>query len=136
MSHANATTRPEVDEGNQPSAGPSRLLVDQIADKWSILILASLCGQPRRFNEIRRQLDGITQKALTQALRRLERNGIVSRTVVPSSQVAVEYRVTPLGQTLEEPFRALFDWTVFHAETVARAREAYDARVAYPERIE
>lgn len=65
----------------------SRLLLDQIADKWSVLILAALCQKPLRFNELKRYLDGITQKALTQALRRLERNGILDRRVIPSSQI-------------------------------------------------
>jgi len=106
----------------------NRLLLDQIADKWSILILAALCAGPLRFNEIRRRLDGITQKALAQSLRRLERNGILARRVIPSSQVAVEYSVTPLGRTLEEPFRVLFDWTVDHSPAVMQARAAYDAR--------
>lgn len=75
----------------------SRLLLDQITDKWSVLILGSLCEKPLRFNEIRRRLDGITQKALTQSLRRLERSGILARRVIASSQVAVEYSITPLG---------------------------------------
>ncbi|MFC6301835.1 transcriptional regulator [Pseudomonas sp. CCM 7893] len=104
----------------------SRLLLDQIADKWSILILAALCKNPLRFNEIKRRLDGITQKALTQSLRRLERNGILSRRVIPSSQVAVEYSITELGHTLEEPFRALYMWTVQHSDAVINARAAFD----------
>ncbi|WP_438867008.1 winged helix-turn-helix transcriptional regulator [Pseudomonas sp. L1(2025)] len=104
----------------------SRILLDQIADKWSVLILATLCKSPLRFNEIRRRLDGITQKALTQSLRRLERNGILSRRVIPSSQVAVEYSVTDLGHTLEEPFRALYRWTVQHSDAVINAQAAFD----------
>lgn len=107
----------------------SRLLLEQIADKWSVLILAALCPQPLRFNEVRRRLDGITQKALTQALRRLERSGIVARRVIPSSQVAVEYSITPLGRTSEEPFRALYHWTVKHSEQVLQAQQAFDERV-------
>ena len=106
----------------------NRLLLDQIADKWSILILAALCPGPLRFNEIKRRLDGITQKALAQSLRRLERNGILARRVIPSSQIAVEYSVTPLGRTLEQPFRVLFDWTVDHSAAVIKARSVYDAR--------
>lgn len=107
-----------------------RLLLDQIADKWSILILATLCAKPLRFNEIRRCISGVTQKSLAQALRRLERNGILTRRVIPSSQVAVEYSVTPLGRTLEEPFKVLFDWTARHSDDVFQARSAYDARGA------
>lgn len=106
----------------------SRLLLDQITDKWSVLILGSLCEKPLRFNEIRRRLDGITQKALTQSLRRLERSGILARRVIASSQVAVEYSITPLGATLEEPFKALYAWTLSHSEAVLQAQAAFDAR--------
>lgn len=106
----------------------SRFLLDQIADKWSVLILAALCKKPLRFNELKRCLDGITQKALTQALRRLERNGILGRRVIPSSQVAVEYSITPLGRTLEHPFSALYLWTLEHLDTVIKAQATFDSR--------
>lgn len=110
------------------SNNSSRLLLDQITDKWSVLILMALCEQPLRFNEIKRSLDGITQKALTQSLRRLERSGILARRVIPSSQVAVEYSITPLGRTLEGPFSALFAWTVNHAAKVLKAQSEFDQR--------
>lgn len=106
----------------------SRFLLDQIADKWSVLILAALCKKPLRFNELKRCLDGITQKALTQALRRLERNGILARRVIPSSQVAVEYSITPLGRTLQHPFNALYLWTLEHLDTVMKAQADFDNR--------
>jgi DNA-binding HxlR family transcriptional regulator len=106
----------------------SRFLLDQIADKWSVLILAALCKRPLRFNELKRCLDGITQKALTQALRRLERNGILARRVIPSSQIAVEYSITPLGRTLEHPFNALYLWTLDHLAAVMQAQSAFDTR--------
>ena len=105
-----------------------RTLLDQIADKWSVLILAALCDGPLRFNALRRSLDGITQKALTQSLRRLERNGIVARRVITASPVAVEYRITPLGRTLEQLFQALHAWTVDYLPEVERARQEYDRR--------
>jgi len=107
---------------------PSRLLLEQIADKWSVLILAALRDGPMRFNDIKRCLEGITQKALTQALRRLERNGIVARRVITSSPIAVEYGVTPLGKTLREPFRALYGWTLDYLPEVEKARQEFDAR--------
>ncbi|MDQ1121008.1 MULTISPECIES: helix-turn-helix domain-containing protein [Pseudoxanthomonas] len=107
---------------------PSRLLLDQIADKWSVLVLAALCRQPLRFNMLKRTLEGITQKALTQTLRRLERNGIIERRVVTASPIAVEYRITALGRTLKAPFEALYAWTREHLPDVERAREAFDAR--------
>ena len=106
----------------------SRYLLDQIADKWSVLILAALCQKPLRFNELKRRLEGITQKALTQSLRRLERNGILSRRVIPSSQIAVEYSITPLGRTLEDPFRALYLWTINHLPAVMQAQSDFDER--------
>jgi DNA-binding HxlR family transcriptional regulator len=106
--------------------GARRALLDQILDKWSLLILAALCHQPLRFSELRRHLDGITQKSLSQALRRLERNGIVQRRVSPGPPVAVEYRITPLGRTLEEPFAALRAWTGASLSEVESARDRYD----------
>jgi DNA-binding HxlR family transcriptional regulator len=105
----------------------SRFALEQLADKWTILILSVLCEHPTRFNAIRRRLEGVTQKALTQALRRLERNGLVAREVIASSPVAVEYRITPLGRSLREPLAALQDWTVQHGTAVVAARDAYDA---------
>jgi DNA-binding HxlR family transcriptional regulator len=105
----------------------NRLILDQIADKWSILILAVLCQQPRRFNEIRREMDSITQKALTQCLRRLERNGLVSRRVIAGSPVGVEYAITALGSSLKEPIRALHAWTLDHEDEILSAQRSYDA---------
>lgn len=103
-----------------------RLVLDQIADKWSILIMAALCRGPMRFNSLRRDVKGITQKSLTQALRRLERSGIIARRVVPASPVAVEYSVTPLGETLVEPFQALFQWASVHREGIEAAQRRFD----------
>ncbi|MDR3430936.1 MAG: helix-turn-helix domain-containing protein [Rouxiella aceris] len=108
---------------------PHRLLLDQIADKWSVLILGALCEKPLRFNVIKRQLEGITQKALTQSLRRLQRNGIVERRVIATSPVAVEYEITQLGRTLKEPFQALYNWTMTYLPEVERARLAFDLEI-------
>jgi DNA-binding HxlR family transcriptional regulator len=108
---------------------PHRLfLLDQIADKWSVLILASLCTQPQRFNALKRRLGGITQKSLTQTLRRLERNGVIERRVIPTAPVAVEYSITPLGGTLKKPIQALYAWTEEHMVEVEKAQKAFDAR--------
>ncbi|WP_210491297.1 helix-turn-helix domain-containing protein [Patulibacter sp. SYSU D01012] len=100
--------------------------MDQLLDKWGQLILTLLCERPRRFNELKRDLDGITQKSLAQALRRLERNGLVERHVLEQRPIAVEYRITPLGRTLDEPFLALFAWTADHLAEVEQHRRAYD----------
>ena len=103
-----------------------RLILDQIADKWSILIMAELHHGPMRFNALKRDVNGITQKSLTQALRRLERSGIVARRVIPVSPVAVEYSVTPLGQTLVAPLQSLFHWAGLHCESVEAAQNQFD----------
>ena len=108
---------------------PSRELFDQIADKWSMMILAVLADGPLRFNAIKRGLEGITQKALTQTLRKLERNGIISRNVIATSPVAVEYEITPLGRTLIGPFKALYLWTKEKMPEVEAARAAFDERM-------
>lgn len=126
MSKTSSTPAPEQPTGTKLAS--DRLLLDEIASKWSILVLGALCDGPLRFNQLRRHLDGVTQKALTQCLRRLERDGILTRTVLPTSPVSVEYEITPLGRTLEAPFRALADWTVHHGNEVGQARARFDAR--------
>ncbi|MEW2164147.1 helix-turn-helix domain-containing protein [Streptomyces sp. NPDC007084] len=117
---------PEDRAGRETIVGPQRELLDQLLDKWGQLLLAALCRQPRRFNELKKELDGVTQKSLTQALRRLERNGLVERQVLTQRPLTVEYRITPLGRTLEEPFLILHAWTADHLAEVERHREAYD----------
>lgn len=106
---------------------PSRAILDQIADKWSMLVLAVL-REPRRFNAVKRRLDGITQRVLTQTLRKLERNGMVTRNVIDGPQLGVEYSLTPLGRSLQAPFAHLYDWTVDHMDEIASHQRCYDAR--------
>lgn len=106
----------------------TRPILEQVANKWSVLILTVLCSQPSRFNAIKRRLDPITHKSLTEALRSLERNGLISRHVIASSPVAVEYAITPLGRTLQDPFVALVNWAKQHGETMQQAQEGYDER--------
>jgi DNA-binding HxlR family transcriptional regulator len=107
---------------------PNRLLFEQIADKWSMMILTVLDKGPLRFNVIKRRLEGVTQKALTQTLRRLERNGFVERRVLEASPVAVEYEITPLGRTLQRPLKALYAWTQEYLGDVEKARQAFDRK--------
>lgn len=109
---------------------PSRVLFDQIADKWSVMVLTVLSHGPMRFNAIKRQLEGVTQKSLTQCLRRLERNGLLSRRVIPQSPVAVEYQITELGTSLLVPFKALYLWMGSNITQVEAARERFDAVAA------
>jgi DNA-binding HxlR family transcriptional regulator len=107
-----------------------RQILDRIADKWSLLAIALLEGRTLRFNELRREIDGISQRMLTVTLRQLERDGLVTRTVYPVVPPRVEYALTPLGRTLHSTIQALVTWTETHQEEVAAARAAYDAREA------
>lgn len=109
---------------------PGRVLFDQIADKWSMMIITVLDGGPVRFNAIKRRLEGVTQKALTQCLRRLERNGLIERRVLPVSPVAVEYEITTLGRTLQPRLRSVYAWTVENMDDVESARRRFDKAVA------
>ncbi|MEV4074898.1 winged helix-turn-helix transcriptional regulator [Nonomuraea fuscirosea] len=106
---------------------PTRPILDQIADKWSMMTMAVL-AEPKRFNQIKRRLEGVTQRVLTQTLRRLERNGMIERRVLPTSPVGVEYSLTPLGESLREPFSHLYTWAVENADDIVARQQAYDAR--------
>ncbi|WP_120006629.1 winged helix-turn-helix transcriptional regulator [Nesterenkonia muleiensis] len=118
------TTLPEVSYSQ--IAPEHRELLDQVLDKWSLLVLDKLCESPRRFNELRRVIPAVSQKSLTATLRRLERNGMVDRLVISTRPVAVEYRISQLGSTLQELIDALFGWATVHMPQVNRAREAFD----------
>lgn len=110
---------------------PSRDLLDQIGSKWAVLILGDLGRHGAcRFSQLRQSLAGVSEKMLTQTLRTLERDGLVRRTVYPEVPPRVEYELTPLGQTLREPLKALTGWSVDHITEVLSAREEYDARVS------
>lgn len=104
----------------------TRPILEHIANKWSVLILTVLCTKPSRFNEIMRRLDGITHKALSDALKRLERNGLVRREVLPTKPVGVEYTITPLGQSLQQPFEALYAWALTHGPAMEAAQAEFD----------
>jgi DNA-binding HxlR family transcriptional regulator len=105
-----------------------RGVLDRLADKWSLLVVELLGTGPRRFNELRRGIDEISQRMLTLTLRRLERDGLVRRTVHPSVPPQVEYALTPLGATLLDAITPLVAWTREHGGEVAAARTAYDGR--------
>jgi DNA-binding HxlR family transcriptional regulator len=105
----------------------ARPVLEQIANKWSVLILTVLCTRPSRFNEIMRRLDGITHKALADALKRLERNGLIRREVLTTTTpVGVEYTITSLGRSLQQPFEALYAWSMTYGPELERAQEEYD----------
>lgn len=109
-------------------AAPHRELLDQVLDKWSLQVLDQLCGRPLRFNELRRAIPGIGQKSLTTTLRRLERNGMIDRLVLPVRPIAVEYRVAPVGDTLNQLVDALLQWTTQNMAEVEHSRERFDAQ--------
>jgi DNA-binding HxlR family transcriptional regulator len=105
----------------------ARPVLEQIANKWSILILTVLCSRPSRFNEIMRRLEGITHKALADALKRLERNGLIRREVLTTTTpVGVEYTITSLGRSLQQPFEALYSWSMKYGIEIERAQKEYD----------
>jgi len=105
---------------------PIRNVIAQIGDRWSILVLFALVDEADRFNSIKRRVEGISQKMLTQTLRDLERDGYVSRTVYPEVPVRVEYALTDLGRELIKPLYGLISWADENHEVIRRAREAYD----------
>lgn len=106
-----------------------RQILDRIADKWSLLVIALLDRRKLRFTELRREIDGVSQRMLTVTLRQLERDGLVYRTVHPVVPPRVDYELTPLGVSLHETVQALVTWTDAHQREIAAARSAYDASV-------
>ena len=108
---------------------PTRLVLDHIADKWTALILWKLVDGPLRFNQIRRIVEGISQKMLSQTLKQLERDGLVSRRAFATVPVTVEYSVTPLGHSLAEKMAAVSLWAQDNIDSVLTAQANYDAGV-------
>ena len=109
-------------------ACPTRLVLDRLADKWAMLVLGLLAHGPRRFNQLRREVEGVSQKVLSQTLKRLERDGLVARRAFATVPVTVEYSVTPLGRTLSDTVGALRAWAETNVEAVLAAQAAYDAQ--------
>jgi DNA-binding HxlR family transcriptional regulator len=109
---------------------PSRRLLDRIGDRWTVLIVGALDAGPRRFGEIAAEVEGISQKMLTQTLRSLERDGFVTRTAYPVVPPHVDYELTPLGRSLQEPLRALERWAIENMDSVAARQRAYDRGAA------
>ena len=105
-------------------------ILSRIGDKWSVLIVMLLRDGPRRFNEIKRMIGGISQRMLTLTLKGLERDGMVSRTVTPTVPPRVDYELTRLGRSLSEPVRTLGDWAQVHLDQIEEARRRFDMRNA------
>lgn len=108
---------------------PARQVLDRLADKWALLILARLQNEAVRFNQLRRDIDGISQKVLSQTLKKLERDGLLSRSVFATVPVTVEYALTDLGQSLVQTVHTFAHWAERHMEAVLVAQTKYDACV-------
>ena len=106
---------------------PTRLVLDRLADKWIVLILGRLALQPMRFNRLRREIEGVSQKVLSQALKKLERDGLVKRKAFATVPVTVEYSITPLGLTLAAKVSELARWAEDNIEEVIAAQRVYDS---------
>jgi DNA-binding HxlR family transcriptional regulator len=107
---------------------PARQLLDRISDKWVSLVINALAQGPMRYSDLSRTIAGISQKMLTQTMRTLERDGLVSRSVTPSVPVRVDYALTALGVSLLPLMQAIKDWAEAHIEQVNTARDSYDKR--------
>jgi DNA-binding HxlR family transcriptional regulator len=107
---------------------PTRQILDRVGDKWAVLILLLLRQQPLRFNRLRREIEGISQKMLSQVLKSLERDGLIRRRAIATVPVTVEYSITPLGATLAGAVDPLRDWAERHLKEVLTAQRRYDAQ--------
>jgi DNA-binding HxlR family transcriptional regulator len=103
-------------------------VLQRVGDKWTVLVVKILGNGPMRFNELKRTIDGISQRMLTLTLRALERDGLVTRTVFPSVPPRVEYELTQLGRSLLQPVSALAAWAIDHRGSIDGARRKFDAR--------
>lgn len=140
MQEGTATSSGHLDETRSPADDgilrgdvysqncPTRLLLDRIADKWTVLLLTTLRDGPMRFNALKRRVEGVSQKMLSQTLRQLERDGLVTRTVEASVPVSVTYAVTPLGGALVSALQPIIDWAESQMPSVQDAQAAFDRR--------
>jgi DNA-binding HxlR family transcriptional regulator len=106
---------------------PSRQVFDRIGERWTFLVLLALQDDKQRFSELRRRVEGISQKMLTQTVRGLERDGLVTRAVFPTVPVTVEYALTPLGHSLCAAIHVLRTWAYDHIDDMEASRAAYEA---------
>src|ERR1700761_67871 len=118
---------PHLDHTSSDCRAVSSVLA-RVGDKWTVLIVALLGDGPKRFNEIKRMVGGISQRMLTLTLRGLERDGLVTRTVFPTVPPRVDYELTPLGRSLWEPVEALGAWAHEHQPEIESARARFDGR--------
>jgi DNA-binding HxlR family transcriptional regulator len=127
--HEKVLYRPKGAYMNPPHSQPCafdhasgvRKTLDLVADKWTALVIMALMTDKKRYSELHRKIEGISQKMLTQTLRRLEENGLVQRKIYPVIPPMVEYSLSPLGQTLVEPLKALCQWSADHSHEIEAA---------------
>lgn len=119
----------EMPDPNINGCRATREILDRIGDKWSLYIIASLAKGAMRFNELRRGIDGISQRMLTLTLRGLERDGLVSRTMYPTIPPRVDYELTELGQTLLVPVMALVSWADNNQLAIKEAHQRFDEKL-------
>lgn len=105
-------------------------VIGRIGDKWTVMVIILLRQRGHRFNELKREIDGISQRMLTLALRNMERDGLVTRTVTPSIPPRVDYELTDVGRSLAGPVKVLGDWAFQNLRHIAAAQVSYDARTA------
>jgi DNA-binding HxlR family transcriptional regulator len=120
---------PELEWDPYSRQCPTRAMLDRIGDRWTVLVVGALSSGPLRFGQLASRIDGVSQKMLTQTLRGLERDGLVSRTIFPQIPPRVEYELTDAGLTLQEPLRALEKWATAHMADVLASRDVYDAAI-------
>ena len=133
MAVKKAVSHPMVTPGEPAEAGEDakgscaiRNVLDRIGDKWSYLIIMTLAERPHRFGELRRAIDDISQRMLTETLRSLQRDGLIRRTVFPTTPPGVEYGLTELGRSLLEPMQGLIAWADLKMPVIFAARRSFD----------
>lgn len=107
---------------------PTRQLLDRISDKWVVLVLSLLEDGPKRFSVLKREIDGISQKMLSQTLRALEQDGLLTRRAFPTVPVTVEYELTALGRSLNVALTPVIEWAVANMNRVLKARESFEKK--------
>ncbi|MGC4076402.1 MAG: helix-turn-helix domain-containing protein [Rubrivivax sp.] len=123
----------EVPKPSERACEATREILDRIGDKWSLYVIATLRSGPRRFNELRREIEGVSQRMLTLTLRALERDGMVTRTVFPTIPPRVDYELTELGQTLLDPVMALVAWAEKNKSVIAESQKRFDEAPELPQ---
>ncbi|WP_458248553.1 winged helix-turn-helix transcriptional regulator [Streptomyces sp. MAI_2237] len=123
-----STTGSEAKPVRREDPCRTREVLDIVGDKWSLLVVRNLSQGPRRFTELKRAIDGISQRMLTVTLRSLERDGILTRTVHNVMPPHVSYELTPMGKTLRQATAPLLEWSITHLADIDAARTRYDTR--------